>query len=77
LARSGDEPALAAARAIDVRLDREEKGGIERLDVLVAAADVPHRGRHAEHDGEKDGEPAEAAPDGAIAMGRRRHGSTS
>lgn len=46
------ETAFAAALAIDAGFDAEKRVGVERVGGLAAAADVTHRGSHAEHDGE-------------------------
>jgi hypothetical protein len=79
LARRPGQSALAATRTVEPCLYREEGHRIERLDILVAAADVAHRGRHAEHDGEQNRQTVRrfAMPSLALSLRGACHGSTS
>jgi hypothetical protein len=78
LAWPSGKPALAAALAVDARLECEEGRRIERIDVLVAAADVAHGGPHAEDDRHDDRETVRLAiGDPRPVSSRGLQGSTS
>jgi hypothetical protein len=69
IAELARETALLAPPAVGARLEVEKRGRIEIARVLSTAADVTHRGCHAQKQKEERSEPAPAA--------FVHHGSTS